>query len=73
MEYVDAAMTIVLQRRSDSQIIETIDIDIRQYGKRGAKPSSFRFHPSQHYRRVRWADNCLAGVKGQELAMASVV
>lgn len=66
VEYVDAAMTIVLQRCPNSQIIETIDIDIRQCGKRGAKPSLFGFVPSQHYRTVRLAVDILTGVQGQE-------
>lgn len=48
MEYVDAAMTIILQRSSNGQIVEAICVNIRQYSKRGAKPSILRFVPSQY-------------------------
>lgn len=46
VEYVDAALTIILQRSSNGQIIETISVKIRQYSKRRPKPSFFRCIPS---------------------------
>lgn len=46
VEYVDAALTVILQRSSNSQIIETISVKIRQYSKRRAKPSFARCIPS---------------------------
>lgn len=70
MEYIDAAMTIILQRGPNGQIIEAIGIDIGQYSKRGAKPPLLIFVPSQHYWRVRRAVNILTGAKGQELVFA---
>lgn len=33
MKYVDAALTVILQRRSDSQVVEAICIKIGQYSK----------------------------------------
>ena len=48
MEYVDAALTVILQRCSNCQITEGICVKIRQYSKRGAKPSFVRHAPSQY-------------------------
>lgn len=46
MKYVDAALTVILQRSSNGQITETIPVKIRQHGKRRAKSSFVRCGPS---------------------------
>lgn len=38
MKYVDAALTVILQRCTDSQVIEAICVKIGQYSKRRPKP-----------------------------------
>lgn len=48
VENVDAALTVVLQRRSNCQIPKTICVQIRQYSKGRPKPSSLRCIPSQY-------------------------
>lgn len=48
MKYVDAALTVILQRSSNGQITDTICVQIRQYGKRRPKPSFIGGMPSQY-------------------------
>lgn len=72
VEYIDAAMAIILQRGSNGQIVEAVDVDIGQHSESGAKPSMFIFFPSQYSRsRVELAVNILTGSQRRELAVAS--
>lgn len=38
MKYVDAPLGVILQRRSDGQVVKAVSVKIRQYSKRGPKP-----------------------------------
>lgn len=38
MKNVEAPLTVILQRRSDGQVVEAVCIKIRQYSERGSKP-----------------------------------
>lgn len=47
MKDVDAPLTVILQRRSDGQVIKAVCIKIRQHSERGPKPPRIRCRTSQ--------------------------
>lgn len=47
MKYVDAPLTIILQRCSDGQVVKAICVKIRQYSERGPKSPRIGWRTAQ--------------------------
>lgn len=47
MKYVDAPLTVILQRSSDGQVVKAVCVKIRQYSERGPKPPCIGCRTSQ--------------------------
>lgn len=66
VEYVDAALTVILQRRSNCHLPESVGVKIRQHSERGAKPSVVRRIPSQYQWRIQVTLDILVKILAEE-------